>query len=31
MFGEKIYEYFIVLLIKKDYFDYEVKNVDVIW
>lgn len=30
MFGEKIYEHFIVLLTKKDYLDYEAKNVDAI-
>lgn len=28
MFGEKIYEHFIVLLSKKDYLNYEKKNVD---
>lgn len=28
IFGEKIYKHFIVLLTKKDYLDYEVKNVN---
>lgn len=28
IFGEKIYEYFIVLLIEKDYYDYKIKKGD---